>query len=173
MKKLTFSMLLLFFITSYSIVNAQENEDIIFNNAEIWLCTDAQIVNNPMLNTGANIAGKTFKATDFFEIIKTPDKQRAANGRKLFDTPQSMIWKESTEMPNTDNINNEQYAYTYMAGYLENIKYQEVKLKAESSSPYELYLDGEKIISYDIFCQSKTKDKRKSTSCYPPQKHWG
>ena len=65
MKKLTFSMLLLFFITSYSIVNAQENEDIIFNNAEIWLCTDAQIVNNPMLNTGANIAGKTFKATDF------------------------------------------------------------------------------------------------------------
>ena len=159
MKKFTFSMLLLFILTSYSIVNAQENEDIIFNNAEIWLSTDAQTINNPMLNTGANIAGKTFKATDFFEIIKTPDKQRAANGRKLFDTPQSMIWKESTEMPNTDNINNEQYAYTYMAGYLENVKYQEVKLKAESSSPYELYLDGEKIISYDIFCQSKTKDK--------------
>lgn len=159
MKKYTFSMLLLFFLTSFNIMNAQENENITYNSADIWLCTDAQILNNPMLNVGANIAGRTFTATDFFEIIKTPNYQRAAKDRKLFDTPQSPVWTDANEMPSTDNINNEQYAYTFLAGYLENSQYQEVVLKAESSSPYELYLNGEKIITNNEFGNNNKKDK--------------
>lgn len=159
MKKYTFSMLLLFFLTSFNIMNAQENENITYNSADIWLCTDAQILNNPMLNVGANIAGRTFTATDFFETIKTPNYQRAAKDRKLFDTPQSPVWTDSNEMPSTDNINNEQYAYTFLAGYLENSQYQEVVLKAESSSPYELYLNGEKIITNNEFGNNNKKDK--------------
>lgn len=159
MKKFTFSTLLLSFLTSFSIINAQEKENISYNNADIWLGTDVQIINIPMLNVGADISGKTFTAADFFEIMKTPNHQRAADDRKLFDTRQSPTWKETSELPKADDINSEQYAYAYLAGYLENSKYQEVKLEAESNSPYEIYLDGEKIISYNEFGKNSTKDK--------------
>lgn len=151
-------MILLILCVSFNTMNAQENGNYTYNNAEIWLSSDVQILNNPMLNVGANIAGKTFKATDFFGIIKTPNNQRSAINRKLFNTNESPVWYEISEMPSID-INNEQYAYTYLAGYLDNTKYQEVKLKAESSSPFELYLDGEKIITNNDFCKTNTKDK--------------
>ncbi len=159
MKRFTFSMILLILCVSFNTMNAQENGNYTYNNAEIWLSSDVQILNNPMLNVGANIAGKTFKATDFFGIIKTPNNQRSAINRKLFNTNGSPVWYEISEMPSIDDINNEQYAYTYLAGYLDNTKYQEVKLKAESSSPFELYLDGEKIITNNDFCKTNTKDK--------------
>ena len=82
MKKNNLTLFILLFITSFAGIKAQENENISYNHALNWLYLDAQYVNAPMLNTGANVDGKTFKATDFFEIIKTPNYQEQLKEEK-------------------------------------------------------------------------------------------
>ena len=96
-----------------------------------------------------------------------PNNSRPSKGRKAYDNTNSPTWKfvstsKSGFFVSTSNDNNSQYSYNILAGYLENTLYQEVTLKATSNSPYELFLDGEKIISYNEFCneENNTKDKK-------------
>lgn len=171
MKKNNLTLLILLFTTSFMGIKAQEDENISYNYALNWLCLDAQPINEPMLNVGANVAGKTFKATDFFEIINTPNYQRPSKGRKAYDNVNSPIWESTPTSksgffvltPNNDGSDaGSKYSYNIIAGYLENSEYQDVTFKATSNSPYELFLDGEKIISYSDFCkvENNTKDKK-------------
>ena len=166
MKKSLLSLALMLLISSFSIINAQDTEETSYNHAKNYLLIETQNLNIPMLNNGTNVAGKKFNATDFLELIQMPDAQRAAYERKLYDTPNSPTWFESTvnEDGHLNIIYNksekEQYSYTILAGYLENIEYQEVKFKATSTSAFDLYLDGEKIISNKEFCkENNTKEK--------------
>ncbi len=169
MRKNTLSLLFVIFLTSFIGINAQEKENLSYNYALNWLSIDAQYLNEPMFNNGADISGKTFKATDFFELIQLPN-QRAAIDRKLFDTPKSPIWKESitsksgyfTYLPKFEDRNDGKYAYTLLAGYLENTEYQNITFKSTSNSPYEVYLDGEKIISYNEFCKDENNSKERN-----------
>ena len=122
MKKALLTLTLMFLISSFSIIKAQDAEETSYNRAEKFLLIETQNLNIPMLNNGANVASKKFNATDFLELIQIPDAQRAANERKLYDTPNSPVWSES----NTDeeghlNIiytksEKEQYSYTIIAG---------------------------------------------------------
>jgi hypothetical protein len=166
MKKSLLTLALMLLISSFSIINAQDTEETSYNHAKNYLLIETQNLNIPMLNNGTNVAGKKFNATDFLELIQMPDAQRAAYERKLYDTPNSPTWFESTvnEDGHLNIIYNksekEQYSYTILAGYLENIEYQEVKFKATSTSAFDLYLDGEKIISNKEFCkENNTKEK--------------
>ena len=140
MKKSLLTLALMLLISSFSIINAQDTEETSYNHAKNYLLIETQILNIPMLNNGTNVAGKKFNATDFLELIQMPDVQRAAYERKLYDTPNSPTWFESTvnEDGHLNIIYNksekEQYSYTILAGYLENIEYQEVKFKATSTS---------------------------------------
>ena len=148
MKKALLTLTLMFLISSFSIIKAQDAEETSYNHAENYLLIETQNLNIPMLNNGVNIAGKKFNATDFLELIQMPDAQRAAYERKLYDTPNSPVWSENTvnEDGHLNIIYNksekEQYSYTILAGYLENTEYQEVKFKATSTSAFDLYLDG-------------------------------
>ena len=168
MKKNSLSLVFLMFLTTFISLNAQEDVVFSYNYALNWLSIEPQNIKEPILNIGADVAGNTFKSTDFFKIIPTPDFQRPAKDRKVFENPKSPIWKESitsksgyfTYLPK--DINNDNYYYTLLAGYIDNIEYQEVKFKTESNSPYELYLDGEKIISYNDFCKEDNNTKEKS-----------
>lgn len=170
MRRYTLSLLLLMLLTSFLSTNAQEKENFSFNYAHKWLSIEAQYLNEPMLNVGKNIAGEAFKATDFFETIKSPDCQRPASGRKVYDNVKSPLWKESmssksgfyTCIPKFKDEKDDQYAYTILAGYLENTEYQEVTIKSTSNSAYELYLDGEKILSSNDFCKKENNTKDKS-----------
>ena len=166
MKKALLTLTLMFLISSFSITKAQDAEETSYNHAEKFLLIETQNLNIPMLNNGVNIAGKKFNATDFLELIQMPDAQRAAYERKLYDTPNSPVWSEDTanEDGHLNIIYNksekEQYSYTILAGYLENTEYQEVKFKATSTSAFDLYLDGEKIISNKEFCkENNSKEK--------------
>lgn len=167
MKKNSLTLFILLFLTSFLGIKAQENQNVSYNYAQSWLCLDAQFINKPMLNVGENVAGKTFKDSDFFEIIKTPNFQRAAQGRKAYDNNNSPTWKEvsvadSGHFVISTNENDSRYYYNILAAYIENTEYQEVTFKATSNSPYELFLDGNKIISYNEFCkkENNTKDKK-------------
>lgn len=165
MKKALFTLAFLMLISSFSDTKAQSSEDVSYKQAESFLLMETQNFNVPMLNNGANIAGKKFNATDFLELIQMPDAQRAAVGRKIYDTPNSPIWNENeTDEDGYINIiygksEKEQYAYTILAAYIENTEYQEVKFKATSSSAFELYIDGEKVLSNKDFCkENNTKE---------------
>ena len=153
-------------IFSFSEIKAQNSEEATYKQADRYLLMETQNLNVPMFNNGANVAGKKFNATDFLELIQMPDAQRAAIERKIYDTPNSPTWIESSTNEEGDlNIiyaksENEQYSYTILAGYLENTEYQEVKLKATSTSAFDLFLDGEKVLSSKDFCkENNTKDK--------------
>ena len=115
MKKNSLTLLILLLITSFIGINAQENENISYNYALNWLCIDTQFINEPILNAGANVAGKTFKATDFFETIKMPNNSRPSKGRKAYDNTNSPSWKfvstsKSGFFVSTSNDNNSQYS---------------------------------------------------------------
>ncbi|MBO5853941.1 MAG: hypothetical protein J6Q61_04310, partial [Bacteroidales bacterium] len=153
MKKALFTLTFLMLIFSFSEIKAQNSEEATYKQADRYLLMETQNLNVPMFNNGANVAGKKFNATDFLELIQMPDAQRAAIERKIYDTPNSPTWIESSTNEEGDlNIiyvksENEQYSYTILAGYLENTEYQEVKLKATSTSAFDLFLDGEKVLS--------------------------
>ena len=140
MKKALFTLALLMLISSFSDIKAQSSEETSYQQAERFLMIETQNLNVPMLNNGANVAGKKFNATDFLELIQMPDAQRAAYERKLYDTPNSPTWFEDTtnEEGHLNIIYNksekEQYSYTILAGYLENTEYQEVEVTLNSTS---------------------------------------
>ena len=96
MKKALLTLTLMFLISSFSIIKAQDAEETSYNHAENYLLIETQNLNIPMLNNGTNVAGKKFNATDFLELIQMPDAQRAAYERKLYDTPNSPVWSEDT-----------------------------------------------------------------------------
>ena len=159
MKKALFTLTFLMLIFSFSETRAQNSEEVTYEQAERYLLMETQNLNVPMFNNGANIAGKKFNATDFLELIQMPDAQRAAIERKIYDSPDSPIWNEGqTNEDGLLNISyskneNEQYSYTILAGFLENTEYQEVKFKATSTSAFDLFIDGEKILSNKDFCK--------------------
>ena len=95
MKKNSLSLVFLMFLTTFISLNAQEDLVFSYNYALNWLSIEPQNIKEPILNIGADVAGNTFKSTDFFKIIPTPDFQRPGKDRKVFENPKSPIWKES------------------------------------------------------------------------------
>lgn len=179
MKKVFFILSSLLFLLLKFNLNAQEAKEYIYDYAGYWLFFEPQDLYAPMLNTGSNIAGETFKATDFFKIMNLPNNlQKPSEGRNVYQSPKSPLWERKITTKSgyfnfilpPENRNNKQYAYTILAGYLDNAEYQEIDLNMESASPYELYLDGNKIASFNKFTEDKN-DKQNQTVTLEKGKH--
>lgn len=179
MKKVFFTLSFLLFLFLNFNLNAQELKEYIYDYAGCWLFFEPQDLYDPMLNTGSNIAGETFKATDFFKIINLPNNpQRPSEGRNVYQSPESPFWKRKITTKSgyfnfifpPENRNNKQYAYTLLAGYLDNNEYQKIDLNMESASPYELYLDGNKIASFNKFTEDEN-NKQNQTVTLEKGKH--
>lgn len=162
---LTLSFLLL--CSLFNLTEAQEKEELKYSHATDWLGMEVQQIKNPMLNNGANINGKSFTATDFFGIISLPNSSRPAENRAVYSSSDSECWNKLTTAENgvleldiTEENNDRTYYHSLLAAYIESSVYQEVDFKVTSSNPYELYLNGEKILSYDKFSTEKSNNKK-------------
>lgn len=169
MKKRYTLLLILIILGSFISIYALKSNDVSLTYADKWLITEIQYLNKPLLNNGPNIAGRYFRATDFFEIISLPNELRPAKNRKIYSNANSAVWKEEStsksgfiKIDDVRNNNESDYSYNILASYIDNNKYQNITFKASSYSPYEVYLNGNKILSYYEFNNENANSREKS-----------
>lgn len=168
MRKSYILLLVLIILGSLTSLYAIKTSNSSNSQADKWLYIETQHLNRPLFNDGPDVRGKHFKASDFFEIISLPNAQRPSVGRNIYINQDSPSWKETSVDESGFYINNvkgnrkDDFSYTILAGYADNIEYQNVKFKASSYSPYEIYLDGVKILSFYDFSKDDVNVKEKS-----------
>lgn len=152
----------------FPMLKAQESKDYTYYPSHLWLNYKPQTITTPLINKGADIAGNTFSVKDFFNVIMLPDcKMTPAKGRKVTDTDGSLLWEvhPSTKSGDWNMIlspeerHDGNYAYTVLAGYVNSDRYQELELKSESPSPYQLFVDGAMISSANDFAKERERNK--------------
>lgn len=164
MKKTVFLALSLsFLLTKYFNVNAQDSISYNYNTAHEWLFIKPVEMYKPLIEKGVDCSGKPFNFEDYFQMTQLPsDDFRPAKGRIFSETPHFSVWDKKTStksgyfnciLKNEDKIPNGSYAMGVIAGYIDVKKYQEIDLKAISPSPFQVFLDGDIVLSNNVFSE--------------------
>lgn len=151
---ISLSLMLIFLFCKNA--NAQDSISYTYINANEWLYNIPTATYEPLINKGVDFSGKSFNRSDIFSMINLPsDIFRPAEGR-IFDKMSSgTAWLKMTSSQTgyanfsikSNGSEVENHSFTLLAGYFDVKKYQEIELNAYSKSPFQVFVDGEKVLS--------------------------
>ncbi len=98
----------------------------------------------PAFNNKPNLEGKTFKVNDLLKFSQKKVTDPKPGKTFLESEGKSLQWKTSDIQTPFTTDNTALYAIYWQAFYLQTNRFVEMKLHAESSHPYEVFVKGEK-----------------------------